>query len=96
MATKYYQADIQAFITATAAVSALCAFFVYQLPASPTFFDGFGRFVFIYGVGAVLIALLMAPQSRSFRNILHGALAVAFFGSIGGLLVEEVLRLIGF
>lgn len=96
MATKYYRADIQAFIIATAAVSTLCAFFVYPLPASPTFFDGFGRVVLIYGVGAVLITLFMAPQSRSYRNILHGALVVAFFGSIGGLLVEEVLRLIGF
>lgn len=94
MPTKYPRADIQAVIVAIAAVSVLCGFFVYPLPASPTFFDGLGRIALIYAVGAALIALLMAPQSRSFRNVVQGALAVAFFGAIGGMLLEGFLKLV--
>lgn len=96
MPAKYNQANFQAVIIATAAVSVLCAIFVYPLPPSLTFFDGFGRIALIYAVGAMLIALFMAPQSRSFRNIVQGTLAVAFFGTVGGLLLEGLLELVGF
>lgn len=96
MPTRYHKADIQAVIIATAAVSVLCAIFVYPLPPSPTFFDGFGRVALVYAVGGVFLTFLMAPQSRSYRNIAQGTLAVAFFGSIGAVLLEELLRLIGF
>lgn len=96
MPTKYQREDSQAVIVATAAVSVLAALFMYPLPPSPTFFDGLGRIALIYVVGAVLIALFMAPQSRSFRNIVQGTLAVAFFGTIGGLLLEGLLKLLGF
>ncbi len=90
---KYAREDIQAVIVATIAVSVVCAF-MYPLSESPTFFDGFGRITLIYIVGAAVIATLMAPRSRSFRNICQGALAVAFFGAIGGLILEGIFRFV--
>jgi hypothetical protein len=62
--------------------------------SSPTFFDGFGRIALMYVVGAGLIAIFMAPESRLFLNIVQGALAVAFFGTIGDLILESLLALV--
>lgn len=94
MGTQYRREDIQAVVIAVAGVSILSGFFVYPLPPSPTVFDGLGRITLIYSVGAMLIAFFMAPESRSFRNIVHGALVAAFFGAIGGLAVEGFLDFI--
>ena len=90
---KYAREDIRAVIVAAIVVSVIYAF-MYPLPESLTFFDGFGRIALIYIVGAAVIAALMAPQSRSFRNIAQGALAVAFFGAIGGLILERIFRFV--
>lgn len=90
------RADLQALVIATCALSVLCGILVFPLPPSPTFFDAFGRITFVYGIGAGILALLSAPQSRSFRNIGAGTLIVAFVAAIVGLLLEELFRLIGF
>ena len=90
MPATYRRADVQALMISTGAVSILCSIFVYPLPSSPTFFDAFGRIIFVYGTGAGLLALFSPPQSRSLGNIGAGTLIVAFLATMVGMLLEKL------
>ncbi len=85
-------------VIASSIVALIAAFVIFPLPPSPTFFDSLGRYTAICGIGVILWAavskLLNPSKPVSIGEALGAGALSAFFGTIGGVLLEGVINLI--
>jgi hypothetical protein len=88
--------DKEAVVIGSLAVAVFVSLFVFPHPPSSTSFDSLGRILSTYGIAAVSIWIFMEPESRSFKNVIYGSFAVAFYGSILGLFFYELFDFMGF
>jgi hypothetical protein len=77
---------------ASVPVAIFSAIFIFPLPASPTFFDGIGRIILSYIIGAICLWFLLDRDERKFSEIIVGSVMVVFIGSLVGLVFIGILQ----